>query len=175
MTSQEEPMRSVLILSVVLLLSSSAGPGPVSPSVPLTRLPAYPPSIRDLSWLEGVWRGQVGDRDFEARYSGPDGGQVLSASKYTKEGMAAGFEFERFEEQGDSLVLTPFPEGKSSVTFRLAELDVKGRRAVFENLAHDFPTRLSYQRVANDRLTILVSGPGEDGNEQVLTYALRKK
>jgi Domain of unknown function (DUF6265) len=159
-------MRAAVVLPVVMLLSTTA---------PLPSRPAAPPRISDLAWLEGVWKGQIGGRDFEARYSGADGGQVLSASKYTKAGMAAGFEFERFEEQGDSLVLTPFPEGKSSVTFRLAELDVKGRRAVFENLAHDFPTRLSYQRVANDRLTILVSGPGEDGNEQVLTYSLRRK
>jgi hypothetical protein len=160
-------MRATSLLPLVVILSSTA------PELP--RLPASPPSIRDLAWLEGTWRGQIGGRDFEARYSGADGGQVLSASKYTKDGLAAGFEFERFEEQGDSLVLTPFPEGKSSVTFRLAELDLKGRRAVFENLAHDFPTRLSYQRVANDRLTILVSGPGEDGNEQVLTYSLKRK
>jgi Domain of unknown function (DUF6265) len=160
-------MRSAFVVSVMLLFSSAP--------VPPTRLPTYPPSIRDLAWLEGTWRGQIGGRDFEARYSGADGGQVLSASKYTKDGLPAGFEFERFEEQGDSLILTPFPEGKSSVTFRLAELDVEGRRAVFENLAHDFPTRLSYQRVANDRLTILVSGPGEDGNEQVLTYSLKRK
>jgi hypothetical protein len=160
-------MRVTLCSILVLLLSSAASP--------LPRVPAFPPRIADLAWLEGTWRGQIGGRDFEARYSGADGGQVLSASKYTKDGLAAGFEFERFEEQGDSLILTPFPEGKSSVTFRLAELDIKGRRAVFENLAHDFPTRLSYQRVANDRLTILVSGPGEDGNEQVLTYSLRRK
>jgi hypothetical protein len=46
---------------------------------------------------------------------------------------------------------------------------------VFENLAHDFPTRISYQRLAKDRLTILVSGPAEDGKEQVLTYALRRR
>ena len=87
---------------------------------PLTRIP---PGVVDLKWLEGTWRGQIGGRDFEARYSGPDGGQILSASKYTEAGKAAGFEFERFEEQGDSVVLTPFPEGKSSVAFRLAELD----------------------------------------------------
>jgi hypothetical protein len=160
-------MRASSLLPIVLILSSTA------PELP--RFSASPPSIRDLAWLEGTWRGQIGGRDFEARYSGADGGQVLSASKYTKDGLPAGFEFERFEEQGDSLILTPFPEGKSSVTFRLAELDAKARRAVFENLAHDFPTRLSYQRVANDRLTILVSGPGEDGNEQVLTYSLRRK
>jgi Domain of unknown function (DUF6265) len=132
-------------------------------------------SVQDLAWLEGVWDGQIGGRDFEARYSGPEGGQVLSASKYAKQGVAAGFEFERFEELEGTLVLTPFPEGKSSVTFRLTELDPKARRAVFENLAHDFPTRLSYQRVANNKLTILVSGPGEDGNEQVLTYSLTRR
>jgi len=141
-------------------------------SAPLPRRLAAPPSITDLSWLEGTWEGEIGDRHFEARYSSPAGGQVLSASKYTKDGKPAGFEFERFEEQGDSLVLTPYPEGKSSVTFRLTELDPKSRRAVFENPAHDFPTRISYQRIADDKLQILVSGPSEDGTEQVLTYAL---
>jgi hypothetical protein len=167
-------MRAPILLSVVFLLFAP----PSAPTNLPTRLRAYPltrQSVRDLSWLEGVWEGKIGDRDFEARYTGAEGGQVLSASKYTKNGKPAGFEFERFEEQGDSIVLTPFPEGTSSVAFRLAELDSLGRRAVFENLAHDFPTRLSYQRVADNRLTILVSGPGEDGNEQVLTYSLHKK
>lgn len=37
------------------------------------------------------------------------------------------------------------------------------------------PTRLTYQRVADNKLTILVSGPGEDGQEQVLTYSLALK
>jgi uncharacterized protein DUF6265 len=159
-------MRTTVFLPLVFLFSSSATTRP-SPFL-------SSPSIQDLAWLEGVWQGQIGDRHFEARYSGADGGQILSASKYTKDGVPAGFEFERFEEQGDSLVLTPFPEGKSSVTFRLAELDSKRRRVVFENLAHDFPTRISYQRVADNKLTILVSGPGEDGNEQVLTYPLSR-
>ena len=164
---------AVLLLPLVFLFSSSTAPLPSSPST-RGRVPA-PPSIRDLAWLEGTWQGKVGERDFEARYSGADGGQVLSASKYTKEGVAAGFEFERFEELDGTLVLTPFPEGKSSVTFKLAELEPTSRRAVFENLAHDFPTRLSYQRVADNKLTILVSGPGEDGKEQVLTYSLTRK
>ena len=160
-------MRVAFLSMFVVLFSSLASP--------LPRLPASPPSIRDLAWLEGTWQGKVGERDFEARYSGADGGQVLSASKYTKEGVAAGFEFERFEELDGTLVLTPFPEGKSSVTFKLGELEPTSRRAVFENLAHDFPTRLSYQRVADNKLTILVSGPGEDGQEQVLSYSLARK
>jgi hypothetical protein len=164
-------MRIAMLFPLVFLFPSTA-PLPSSPTAPLT---SAPPSIQDLSWLEGIWRGQIGGRDFEARYSGADGDQVLSASKYTENGNPAGFEFERFEQRGDTVMLTPFPEGKSSVSFPLAEYDAKTRRAVFENLAHDFPTRISYQRLAKNRLTILVSGPGEDGKEQVLTYALRRK
>src|ERR671910_2337583 len=159
-------MRTATLALLALLLSSSTPPPP--------RRPAAPPSITDLTWLEGTWQGRIGGRDFEAHYTGVDGGQVLSASKYTEAGKPAGFEFERFEQRGDTLVLTPFPEGKSSVSFPLAEYDSRTRRAVFENLSHDFPTRISYQRVGKDRLTILVSGPGEDGKEQVLTYALNR-
>jgi hypothetical protein len=157
----------ILLAAGLVLVTSFASPPP--------RFPASPPTISDLSWLQGVWQGRIGGRDFEAHYTGAEGGQILSASKYTEEGKAAGFEFERFEQRGDTLVLTPFPEGKSSVSFPLAEYDARSRRAIFENLAHDFPTRISYQRVAKNRLTILVSGPGEDGKEQVLTYSLTRK
>jgi hypothetical protein len=162
-------VRIILLPLVLLPIVTARVLSPPSPPSPSSQ------HISDLHFLEGTWQGKIGERDFEARYSGADGGQVLSASKYTKDGMAAGFEFERFEELDGTLVLTPFPEGKSSVTFKLAELDPKSRRAVFENLAHDFPTRLSYQRVADNKLTILVSGPGEDGKEQVLTYSLTRK
>jgi hypothetical protein len=160
-------MRAAYLTGAVLILSSSAAQP--------TRLPAYPPTISDLSWLQGIWQGRIGARDFEAHYTGVEGGQILSASKYTEEGKPAGFEFERFEQRGDTLVLTPYPEGKSSVSFPLAEYDAQNRRAVFENLAHDFPTRISYQRVAKNRLTILVSGPGEDSQEHFLTYNLTRK
>jgi hypothetical protein len=160
-------MRTMLLSAFLIFFSS--------PTSPLPRFPASPPTISDLSWLEGTWRGRIGGRDFEAHYTGAEGGQILSASKYTEEGKPDGFEFERFEQRGDTLILTPFPEGESSVSFALADYDSENRRAVFENLAHDFPTRISYQRLSRDRLTILVSGPAEDGKEQVLTYALRRR
>src|ERR671921_1241964 len=168
-------VRTAVLPALVLLLSSSA-PRPATlpkadPSAP-NRVSTYSPTIADLSWLEGVWRGKIGGRELEAHYTGAEGGQILSASKYAEGGKPAGFEFERFEQRGDTLLLTPFPEGMSSVSFPLVEYDQKSQRAVFENLAHDFPTRISYQRAARNRLTILVSGPGEDGKEQVLTYNL---
>jgi hypothetical protein len=167
-------MRTAAILPLLLLFSSSTASFS-GPTAPLPHRRVAPPRVSDLSWLEGSWLGRIGGRDFEAHYTSAEGGQILSASKYTEDGKPAGFEFERFEQKGDTLVLTPFPEGNSSATFPLVEYDARNRRAVFENVAHDFPTRISYQRVSNNRLTILVSGPAEDGKEQVLTYALEKR
>jgi hypothetical protein len=155
------------VLSTLFLLSVF--------SFPVPPFPSSPPTLKDLSWLEGVWRGRIGSKDMEAHYTGMDGGQILSATKYTENGKPSGFEFERFEQRGDTLILTPFPEGMSSVSFPLTEFDGKAKRAIFENLAHDFPTRISYQRVSRNRLTILVSGPGEDGKQQVITYDLNRK
>jgi hypothetical protein len=45
---------------------------------------------------------------------------------------------------------------------------------VFENPQHDFPRKISYQRVAEDSLTILVAGPGKDGKESVIRYELAR-
>jgi hypothetical protein len=166
-------MRSLIWLPALLLLHSpypsiaKLGPGSI-------RAPAYHPTTSDLSWLEGTWRGRVGARDFETRYTGPEGGVVLSASKYIAKSKVTGFEFERFEEKDGHVVLTPYPDGKESpATFRLTDFDQKTRRAVFENPEHDFPTKISYQRVAGDRLTMLVSGPGKDGKEKVIRYELK--
>lgn len=167
-------MRILVWLPAVLLLHAPYPSLRSGQALP-TRLPASRPSVSDLSWLEGTWCGRIGTRDFEAHYTGPEGGVVLSASKYTANGKAAGFEFERFDEKDGSVVLTPYPDGKeSSATFRLTSFDPRGRLAVFENPAHDFPTRISYQRVAEDSLTILVSGPGKGGKESVIRYELRR-
>lgn len=157
-------MRIILWLPAVILLHLPS---------PLPRFPASHPTLSDLAWLEGTWRGRIGTRDFEARYTGPEGAVILSASKYSANGKPAGFEFERFAEKDGHVVLTPYPDGRESpATFRLTELDQKTRRAVFENPKHDFPTKISYQRVAEDSLTILVSGPGKGGKENVIRYQL---
>src|SRR5919112_4348754 len=129
-------VRTAVLPALVLLLSSSA-PRPATlpkadPSAP-NRVSTYAPTIADLSWLEGVWRGKIGGREFEAHYTGAEGGQILSASKYSEDGKPAGFEFERFEQRGDTLLLTPYPEGQASVSFPLADYHAENRRAVFEN------------------------------------------
>lgn len=116
-----------------------------------------PHTIADLAWLAGTWRSP----SYEAHYSSPDGGLILSYAKQFDDGRLAFFEQERFEERDGRLVEVPSPSGvPAGVVFTLTELAPGW--AVFENPAHDFPTKLSYRR-EGDRLTIHVQGPDGRG------------
>jgi len=128
--------------------------------------------IDDLAWLAGSWAGEIqgagSTTRFEAHYTTPQGGVILSTSKaFRAEGKLSWFEFERFEVRDGALVVIPHPNGKASVPFTLLEHDPAAKRAVFANPGHDDPNRITYQRVAADRLLIRVEGdaPGESSLE----------
>ena len=83
-------------------------------------------------------------------------------------------DFEHFYEREGTLRMTPFPSGKKSVEFTLATLDVPAKRVVFENLAHDFPSRFIYQRVDEQRLRIVIEGqPGVPPGPLTLEFTRR--
>jgi hypothetical protein len=120
-------------------------------------------SLDDLSWLAGSWRGEIQGAKaatrFETHYTAPQGGVILSISKaFRPDGKLAWFEFERFESQDGVLRVTPYPGGKASVSFTLVEYDAAAKKAVFANPEHDYPNRITYQRVAEDRLRFVVAG-----------------
>jgi hypothetical protein len=122
-----------------------------------------PPTIHDLAWLADTWRSP----DYEAHYSSPDGGVILSYAKQFEAGRVTFFEQERFEVRDGHVVEAPSPNGvPAPVVFTLTELEPGW--AVFENPTHDFPTRLSYRR-EGDRLTIHVQGPDGRGPRFELT------
>ena len=120
--------------------------------------PAPGPSIEDLDFLEGAWFGTDGNAEWEAVYTGPLGGEVLSASKEIRGERVVTRDFERFHVRDGRLTLTPFPNGRQSLDFPLIELDAEERRAVFENAENDFPSRFTYHRVEDERLLIRLEG-----------------
>jgi hypothetical protein len=134
---------------------------------------SQPKQGNGLSWLEGSWQGDFEGNPFEAHYTSPEGGSILSMSKeFLKDGRCW-IEFERFTISGDSVLLTPYPQGEKSVSFVLTGHDPSVKKAVFENKAHDFPTDITYEMTAPDSLRILVAGPGKDGRK-VLTLRLAR-
>ncbi len=120
--------------------------------------------LAGMEWLAGSWSGSMWGGEFHAFYSSPAGGKILSHSRLLKEGRETFFEFEVFEPRDGAVYLQPFPGGKKAVGFPLLSHDAKGRKAVFENPKKDYPTRITYHRVADDRLVITLDDPhGESG------------
>jgi hypothetical protein len=84
---------------------------------------------------------------------------VLGVSKQIQEGRVALFELERFEVFEGKVRLTPHPFGRTSTaSFELVEYDPSAKKAVFENMKHDFPQRLTYAHTSPDRLEIRLVG-----------------
>lgn len=132
------------------------------PAVVADLLPAKV-GIEDLAWLAGSWSGEIKGAGaatrFEAHYTSPSGGVILSASKaFTASGALSWLEFERFDALEGTLRVTPHPGGKASVSFDLVAYDPAAKKAVFANPEHDYPTRITYHRVAADKLVLVVAG-----------------
>jgi hypothetical protein len=133
--------------------------------------------LASMTWLEGAWSGTFAGGPFWARYSSPEGGNILSMNKVITDKPGPGYvEFERFSYDDTSVFLVPYPDGKPhSLKFRLVEttFDSTKKTATFRNAANDWPTNLTYARVSADSLIITLSGPGEEGvGEQVLEARL---
>jgi hypothetical protein len=120
--------------------------------------------LASMTWLEGAWLGSTEEGLWEAVYSGPRGGTILSLNKQIVDGRAVLIEFEQFLVHEGEVVVFPSPGGRrADVHFTLTEHDAEARRAVFENPQHDFPQILTYHRHADDRLRIEVQARRDGG------------
>lgn len=126
--------------------------------------------IKQLGWLEGKWSGTFEDNPFEAIYSSPKGGVILSISKEFGEKGPCFIEFEKIEYWEDNVFLTPYPGGEKSDKFDLVDYDPEVQKAHFRNPEHDFPTDIIYERTA-DSLHITAGGKNSAG--QLAEFVVR--
>jgi len=147
-------MKRIMILMSLLIISTFAIAGEESLS--------GEEIVARLGWLEGKWVGTFENNPFEAIYSSPKGGVILSISKEFGEKGPCFIEFEKIEYWEDRVFLTPYPGGEKSDNFDLVDYDPIVQKAHFQNLEHDFPTDIVYERMY-DNLDITVSGKNNDG------------
>ena len=169
--------RRLAALAAGVLLGLLVAPQTLAEASPEKDLPT---DAAALEWLAGHWVGTVegmgGVERFEAQYTSPQGGVVLGTSKSFGAGeRLLWFEFERFQAKDGVLSVTPYPNGRASVSFQLSSYDAEAKKAVFTNPEHDFPTEISYQRIADDRVQFLVSGPSKEGGRSVWTFNLSRQ
>jgi len=124
--------------------------------------------VGDMGWIAGGWSGEMWGGVFHAHYSPPIEGRILSHSWLMRGDQEAFYEFELFEGRDGVVRMQPFPGGRKAGGFVMSEHDPAARKVTFENPDKDYPTRIVYHRVADDRLVITLDDPhGESGKVEV--------
>jgi hypothetical protein len=160
-------MREALLVGVAFAVVGCGG---------LARTGAAPPtdpthdtvSLETLGWLIGRWQtddsavieewtresGRLVGTSYSQRFpdcAAPDHGEEAACGAH----WAVTESLEVIERDG-RLIYIASPVGQTRTEFTLTEVD--GAHFVAENAAHDFPTRIEYQRV-QERIDVRVSSP----------------
>lgn len=148
--------RAILTAATVILL-----PIPVSAQGVAT--------VADFAWLTGT-RRMVSDRvTIEETWSPPADNMIFGLSRTLRGTRVVGFEYLRIQSRGDTLRYIAQPNGAPPTSFTLTKWD--GTEAVFENLAHDFPKRILYTKLAGGVVKARIDGgAGVDHGTQEFTF-----
>jgi uncharacterized protein DUF6265 len=126
--------------------------------------------IERVAWLQGCWSSTSGTRVIEEQWTAPRGGAMLESGRTTDRDTLVEYEFVVIRERGDGLVYIAHPSGQPSAEF--PSKTMTGDGVVFENLQHDFPQRVGYQR-QGDRLNAWIEGT-RDGRTRRVDFAYRR-
>ncbi len=131
---------------------------------------AIPLASATPDWMAGYWLSCEAGEVAES-WTGAGVGVLLGAT--LTQGEQAGFEFLRIAENGNGgYSYFSMPNGRSPATEFVMVANASGR-AVFENLEHDFPQRIIYQR-RGERLHARIENAsgvqGMDWNYRLTTH-----
>lgn len=134
-------------------------------------VPQSKASLSDIAWLSGCWQGREGNAVIEEIWSKPSGGSMLGMGRTVKGNRTVSFEFMQFREENGSLVFLPQPGGGARVSFPLK--DAFGGKATFENLKHDFPQRVIYERKGKALMWASIEGM-QNGKAERQEFVMHK-
>lgn len=122
---------------------------------------ASPLTIESVAWIAGNWELVDGSMTIDERWSPVAGNTMIGTGRTISGDRTVFFEFLRIEGRADGVVYVSQPKGRHPGTeFKLVRA---GRReAVFENLAHDFPKRITYRLGDDGGLTARIEGDGTE-------------
>ncbi|WP_133703374.1 DUF6265 family protein [Roseateles toxinivorans] len=128
--------------------------------------------LASLSWLSGCWASEGGEPGSVEHWLPPAGGTMLGLSRTVKKGKTVAHEFMQIRASAEGrLVYIALPSGQKETTFTLdsaAEGEV-----TFENPQHDFPQRVIYRLLPDDRLAARIEGM-RNGQLRGIDFAMKK-
>jgi len=116
-----------------------------------------PVPIERVSWLTGCWEMTSGDRTVEEQWLTPRASSMLGVGRTTRGTTLVDYEMVLIRERGQQLAYEAHPSGQEPAVFM--STTVGERSIVFENLKHDFPQRVGYERQAGSGLLAWIEGP----------------
>lgn len=149
---------ALLVLAVASLGFAAARRSPAARVAAASATEAA--DLEDFAFLSGSWQCQRGDARVEEHWTLPAGGTLLGMGRTVTtgaHGTTKEFEYTRVEATKSGFDYVAQPGGQPPTRFHCTSL--VGRKAVFENAAHDFPTKITYERVDDATLVATVSGP----------------
>ena len=114
-------------------------------------------TLADLDWLAGGWTtaSEVGQMT-EEHWTPAAGSKMFGVNRTFTYGRPDGFEHMVIESRPEGLFYLAMPGGHTpAVAFRLTEC--RPGWAAFENPEHDFPKRVTYEKLGPDKLRATVS------------------
>jgi len=170
--------RIIAALAIAAILSScnNATNEPATTTVAAATSPAKHSydELEKTSWLLGAWRSaspegtayEVWTKESDSSYAGISF-LVRGKDTTTQETL-------RIMQSGTDLYYIPVVHGQNGgqpVSFKMSAVNTDS--FLFENPAHDFPTKISYKRAGTDSLVAKISGK-MNGKETEITFPMGK-
>jgi Domain of unknown function (DUF6265) len=117
-----------------------------------------------LAWLQGCWALTTPDRSVEEQWTAPRAGTLLGMSRTLRGDKLVAHEFVIVRERGEQLAYEVNPSGQATTVF--LSVAIGEASVVFENLQHDFPQRVAYQR-DGAKLLAWIEGPAKGQTRRI--------
>lgn len=131
---------------------------------------AVRPTVERVVWLQGCWAMESNGRLVEEQWLAPRASSMLGVGRTTRGTTLVDYEMVLIRERGDQLAYEAHPANQAPAVFMSAAIGE--RSIVFENLKHDFPQRVGYERTG-DRLAAWIEGP-QDGQTRRIDFAYER-
>ena len=123
-----------------------------------------------LAWISGCWKAD-GNVQTEEHWTNIAAQSMLGMGRTIANGKTVFHEFLQIRDRADGIVYIAQPNGGTAVEFKLVKIN--DNEAVFENPQHDFPQRITYQRVIDGSLVAAIEGQ-EKGKPKRVEFAMKR-
>lgn len=113
------------------------------------------PEMAKLGWISGCWKSE-GNVQTEEHWTKLEGQSMLGIGRTIANGKTVSHEFLQIRERDEGIFYIAQPNGGTAVSFKLVKIN--DNEAVFENPQHDFPQRITYQRMIDGSLLAAIEG-----------------